>query len=168
MKQHGFSVIAALVGIVLVGIAAWVLSSAVVDNKQWGFKADRRVQVTRIIVDTVSHLMSQEYSYLRQLCAGPPNRFAPTPVSGRCLSADGSFNMGSESTPNPLVPRLFDVRRDWMGAFANDGKVCLELVQCRDLAGGRMIDFTVRAYWKDPSGQRQALTHQMQARKARS
>jgi hypothetical protein len=156
------------VGVALIGLAAWLLSGSIVENRQWGFKADRRVQVTQVLVNTVSEVLNQEFGALRDLCSGPPSRFVSQPIDGRCLASDGSFNEGTETQVNPLVPRLFQVRRDWTGAYSNSGKVCLDLVQCQPLAGGRLLEFTIRVYWKDPAAQKPYLSHQMRARKARS
>ncbi len=130
---------------------------------------DRQVQVDKILVDTAFKMKSQDLDALismncRSAAMTPPAN--PAGYTGVCKAANGLLETGAPTRASGREG-LFERRISWTGIYSDEGKVCLELFVCKKLPGGRLADFTLRAFYASPDAKRKTEQRELKFRRAR-
>ncbi len=170
--KNGYTLVGVMVGIALVAAAALVLFGALGNFSILEFRGDRKVHVQQVLFFTANEIQKLEFdlvwSRCNNTCGGgsdcAQSSANPGPSNGPCEVA-GQFNEGV-STSN-ATPDFINRRINWKSEFDDAGKVCVELTKCKIRGGGRLLEFEITAYWKDPDSKVPFQTRTLVARSSR-
>jgi len=152
-KAPGFSILAALVGAGLLALGSLLVMNAFQHFSSGRLNLARRLRGDEALVAAAFGVQQLDFAEILKQCRARNILNSTAPRASVCVTA-GAFNPALGTPSGPVQPWTLEVLRDAGGAPSPNGNQCEELLWCRHLGAGRILEITVQAHWSDPkSGQ---------------
>ncbi len=157
-SRRGFTIVEGLVGLLLVSLAALLLSSIISFNKASQVRLDDRVGIQNILLESVADIRYISYDDILAFCTIRNGLNANILNQSNCF--DNPNNPQTLSTNSDLlgpatvagVAKPIEVRKNIQtGRPDMNGKACIALETCRELIPNQLIEVTLAGIWLDPN-----------------
>jgi hypothetical protein len=166
LGQRGITVIAALVGAALVGIAVFIVMKGFQHFSAGRLGLTRRLQGDEFLVAAAAGLQQSDFSDVLGQCRTTGVLNIASPRTGVCVKS-GVLDPALGVTRPSLRPWTLEVVRDEFGKPAADGTQCAELLWCRHLASGRILEVLIQGNWRDGRAEHGLVQRRLTVRRTR-
>lgn len=151
-KTKGFSLVQFLILFVLLVVCIMSVYSMFLYYKTFETKLKTKVAADQVLVNTAQIFQVWTLKQTQDYCQFPALA-TEVNITGKC-SVGEAFNTGADTATgtDPLTgeAKFLNVRYNINGIPDNAGIICPELVQCRLLEAGQMIELSLRVAYLEP------------------
>jgi hypothetical protein len=165
-RQRGLTLIAALIAAAVLALAAYFVMQSFDVFSRGKLGLQQRLQGDEALVAAAVGIQQADFSEIVALCRDRGIMNAPAPRDSVCVNA-GVFNAALGSPPAPVLSTTLEVLRDVQGRPSPQGNQCFELLHCRHLASGRILEVLLQGNWVDGARRGSIVQRRLSFRRTR-
>lgn len=148
-NERGVTLIAALAAAGALGFVVYIILRSFEIFSVGKLSFARRLQGDEAMVAASVGVQQADFNEILTQCRTRAILNSPQPRASVC-APNGVLNRALPNPPGAIQPWTMEVVRDAYGRPSADGEVCVELLHCRHLASGRILEVMVQGNWIDP------------------
>lgn len=165
--RTGISLVTVMISLGIISIAAFIFIQMSGSLLFGSSRIDKSLKGQQVLVGVASDLQRQEYGViLDKICGGVPLNNPEKDLTGNCIAGNQLKPLSAQTQPPKGYP-LINVLLSENGKASETGDTCVELVKCKLVADGDLLELHLRAHWKDPDPKKGLASRTTVLRRAR-
>jgi hypothetical protein len=165
--QRGISLVAVLVGGALLSAAVFVILRGFQQFSTGKLGLARRLKGDEALVTAAFGVQQLSFAEILAQCRARNILNTAAPRASVCVTAAGIFNPALGTPAGSVEPWTMEVLRNGLGQPSPTGNQCEEMLWCRHLASGRILEITVQGSWLDPKNTGGVIQRRLAFRRTR-
>lgn len=160
------SMIAAVIGAALLGFTVYIVMQGFSRFSSGRLALSRRLKGDEFLVAAAGKIQLSEFSDIIAQCRTTGVLNIAAPRNSVCVRAGALDPALGNGGPN-IRPGTLQVVRDEYGRPTPQGTQCVELLLCRHLASGRILEILLQGNWKEGKADQGLIQRRMTVRRTR-